>query len=144
MEKPIQFIVSAALSKQDVQRQSGSSEYSYRFVLEGFKPLLSKLGTIVEVEDPTKASIDELYANNSKAGIDSIFLHFTAPHHHIPNLVCPTAHVFAWEYDTIPTEHWNRDGAQDWRAGLNHQNLQSFCPSTQHKLWGSPWVILLM
>jgi glycosyltransferase involved in cell wall biosynthesis len=118
VKAPFQFIVSAALSGKDPSSHMGTPEYSYKFVLDGFKPLLNRLGNVIEAIDPS-ADVDKIYDACVRAGQPCLFLHFTAPHNYIHTIRCPTMLVFAWEYDTLPTEHWAGDGAQDWRAALS-------------------------
>ncbi|MEM6414659.1 MAG: glycosyltransferase [Pseudomonadota bacterium] len=111
------FIVSTAIDAGLIAHRIGFPEYSYFFVLEDFIPLLSDLGRVTRVTD-AKNEVDALYKSSQELGEKCIFLNFTAPQNLISDIQCPTAHVFAWEFNTLPTETWLEDGLQDWRAAL--------------------------
>src|SRR5690606_12452168 len=95
----------------------GQSEYSYYFVLKEFLPALRALGEVCIVTDP-HAEADELYRQATAAGDACVLLAFTPPHKTPLGLRCPTIPVLAWEFDTIPNEHWQKDRKQDWRHAL--------------------------
>lgn len=96
----------------------GNAEYSYHFILKAYLPLLRELGDVVEVENPS-TEVDRVYRMAQEQGKHSVFLHFTAPHNALSGIECPTVLVFAWEYNTIPTEHWDDNGKHDWRVALS-------------------------
>ncbi|MFK7732179.1 MAG: glycosyltransferase [Pseudomonadales bacterium] len=121
MSNSLQFIVCSQASDANVAEKLGSAEYSYHFVLKGYLPLLRKLGEVVEVENPAE-DVDKVYRQACEQGKRCVFLHFTAPHNMISGIECPTLLVFAWEYNTIPTEHWGNNGKHDWRVGLSSVN----------------------
>ena len=112
------FIVASRAPKGNIKSIMGAAEYSYHFVMRGFQPLLAEFGEVVEIDDPATEA-DDIYNQATRDGRLCQFLHFTAPHNYDPTINCPTALVFAWEYDTIPTEHWEGDGSYDWRTGLS-------------------------
>lgn len=112
------FIVYSETNAASVQTNLGVSEYSYYFVLKTFRPLLERLGTVVEVLDP-RNEVDTIYLNARARGEDCIFLSFSPPHRTALELACPTVPVFAWEFDTIPSETWYNEPEQDWRFVFN-------------------------
>ena len=101
-----------------IERKLGDSEYSYHFVLKAFYPILERLGRVFTVTDPNR-EVDVLYRRAIQSGEDCIFLSFSPPHRTPLDLACPTIPVFAWEYDTIPSETWGGERQQDWRFALN-------------------------
>lgn len=92
-------------------------EYSYFFVMRDFIPMLEQIGSVTILENPSQEA-DAHFRECQAADQHCLFLNFTAPQHFLDGLSCPTVHVFAWEFDTIPTESWLQDGRQDWRAAL--------------------------
>ncbi|MEM9704520.1 MAG: glycosyltransferase [Pseudomonadota bacterium] len=117
MDTPIHFFVSCALDAGLIEHRIGFPEYSYFFVLEDFIPLLERIGKVTRLADP-KNELARHVQSAHEAGERPLFLNFTAPHNLIEPVACPTAHVFAWEFNTIPTDSWAQDGLQDWRLAL--------------------------
>lgn len=113
----MKFFVFSEISAARIASSLGASEYSYYFVLKEFLPVLQMLGEVVVVENP-EAEVDQLYDIATAAGEDCLFLSFSPPHKMVLTLRCPTIPVFAWEFDSIPNEHWLDDLQQDWRYGL--------------------------
>jgi glycosyltransferase involved in cell wall biosynthesis len=70
------------------------------------------------VYDPLN-EVDKIYEACRSVGQPCVFLHFSGPHNFFSDIKCPTIHVFAWEYDTIPHEPWDGDGYKDWRAAFS-------------------------
>ncbi len=110
-----------AYSETDEERlesRLGRSEYSYYFVLSAFRPVLEQLGTLILVRDPER-EVDPIFHAARERGEDCVFLSFSPPHRTPLGLDCPTIPVFAWEFDTIPSETWFGERQQDWRFVLN-------------------------
>ncbi len=118
MSQNFQFIVCSRITEQNLSKSLGSAEYSYHFILKGYLPLLQKMGDVIEVDNPSE-QVDDVYRQALEEGKRPLFLHFTAPQHVVSGIECPTILVFAWEYDTIPTEYWENNGKHDWRVGLS-------------------------
>nr|WP_239556531.1 glycosyltransferase [Dyella flava] len=95
----------------------GRPEYSYRFVLREFMPLLKQLGTVVEVADPAD-EVDPIYRDCLARGESCLFLCFLPPNKTPINLDCPTIPVFAWEFETLPNEAFGGKPRNDWRRIL--------------------------
>jgi glycosyltransferase involved in cell wall biosynthesis len=95
----------------------GLAEYSYFFVLRFFTPVLERIGRVVRVTDPAR-EVDVLHAQARARGESCVFLSFAPPHRTQTRLACPTLPVFAWEFDTIPHEHWGGERRHDWVAVL--------------------------
>lgn len=112
----MRFLVYSEVNSENIAQSLGLSEYSYYFVLKEFLPVLRELGEVSVVKDPRE--VDPLYAKAHRAGIPCVFLSFTPPHKTPLGLKCPTVPVLAWEFDTIPSEHWSGDPRQDWRYAL--------------------------
>lgn len=91
----------------------GLAEYSYFFVLRFFLPVLERIGRVVAVSDPAR-EVDRLHAQAAARGEPCVFLSFSPPHRTPVGLACPTIPVFAWEFDTIPHEHWSGEKRHDW------------------------------
>ncbi len=117
LEPSRHFLLHAAINDASISQSIGLTEYSYYFVLKDFVPVLERMGEVHVVKDPG-AEVDALYRDITDAGGKAVFLNFTAPHNLVPEIQCPTVHVFAWEFDTLPTDSWLADGLQDWRFAL--------------------------
>lgn len=113
----MRFLVYSEVNAETIASSLGQSEYSYYFVLKEFLPVLRELGEVQIVKAPLQ-EVDRLYAQARKRGEACVFLSFTPPHKTPLRLRCPTVPVLAWEFDTIPSEHWFGEREQDWRHGL--------------------------
>lgn len=108
------FIVHSKTSAASIERNLGISEYSYYFVLKEFRPLLERFGIVVAVDDP-EGEVDRIYRNALAHGERCLFLSFSPPHQTPIGNACPTIPIFAWEFDTIPTEVFDDEPRHDWR-----------------------------
>lgn len=99
-----------ALNKENM----GRPHYSYQFVLGTFRPLLERIGCVVDVSSPEE-EVDAIYAICEHENEPCVFLSFTPPQWTCLSLECPTIPVFAWEFADIPTEQW-RGERDDWRV----------------------------
>lgn len=113
------LLVHTSTATQNIPQQLGRPEYSYRFVLHEFMPLLERLGTVIEVADPAK-EVDGIYATCVERGEPCVFLCFLPPNKTPLGLRCPTIPVFAWEFETLPNEAFARKPRNDWRRVLKH------------------------
>lgn len=113
------LLVHTSTAHQDLPQQMGRPEYSYRFVLHEFMPVLEQLGTVIEVTDPER-EVDPIHASCTERGEPCIFLCFLPPNKVPVNLTCPTIPVFAWEFETLPNEAFAGKPRNDWRRVLNH------------------------
>jgi len=111
------IIIHSETNQHTISRNLGRSEYSYYFVLKEYRPVLERLGRVVEVMDPN-TEVDALYAECQSRGEPCVFLSFSPPHRTPVHLACPTLPVFAWEFSTIPDEPFAGDPLNDWRTVL--------------------------
>lgn len=109
------IIIYSETYKGMVEKRLGESEYSYYFVLKEFRPVLERLGIVVAVGDPAH-EVDALYRSAAAHGESCIFLSFAPPHQTLIDLECPTVPIFAWEFDTLPSDVWDDDPRNDWRT----------------------------
>ncbi len=126
-------------------KQLGESEYSYYFVLKEFRPVLERMGIVVAIADPAH-EVDAIRRGAAAHGEDTIFLSFAPPHQTVIDLDCPTVPIFAWEFDTIPTEIWGNEPRNDWRVtlgrlgrGITHS---SFSVATVKAVMGADFPIV--
>lgn len=113
----MKFLVYSEVNAVNIATSLGKPEYSYYFVLREFLPVLQRLGEVVVVASPA-TEVDAHYERACVAGEACFFLSFSPPHKTTLGLRCPTIPVFAWEFDSIPTEVWYDEPEQDWRYGL--------------------------
>lgn len=111
------LITYTSTSTRELAQRVGQPEYSYRFVLNEFRPLLEQLGTVIEVTDP-ELQVDAIYADAVASGEPCVFLCFLPPGKTPINLACPTIPVFAWEFETLPNEVFSGKPRNDWRRVL--------------------------
>jgi glycosyltransferase involved in cell wall biosynthesis len=110
----MQFILYSQVGEDSIRDRLGRPEYSYYFVMSGFRRALQDLGRVVMVAQP-EAEVDTLYDACVARGEDCVFLSFSPPHKTAIGLRCPTVVVVAWEFDTIPTGGWDDEKRNDWR-----------------------------
>lgn len=111
------IIIHSETNQHTIAQNLGRSEYSYYFVLKEYRPVLERLGRVVEVLDP-QAEVDALYRECLSRGEPCVFLSFSPPHRTPVHLACPTLPVFAWEFSTIPNEPFAGEPRNDWRTVL--------------------------
>ncbi|MGN8344025.1 glycosyltransferase [Pseudomonas sp. SMV71] len=110
------FILYSDVNDHSISRSLGRPEYSYYFVLKAYRPVLESLGQVHVVS--SVAEVDPLYLTLQRAGQDCLFLSFSPPHKTPLDLQCPMVCVVAWEFDSIPAEHWDDDPRHDWSRTL--------------------------
>lgn len=122
------IIIYSETNQHTIAQNLGRSEYSYYFVLKEYRPVLERLGRVVEVSDP-QTEVDALYLDCLSRGEDCVFLSFSPPHRTPVHFACPTVPVFAWEFSTIPNEPFAGEPRNDWRmvlrasgAAITHSN----------------------
>lgn len=113
----MKILIYSEVTAASIARSLGMPEYSYYFVLREFRPVLERLGEVITVDDPAR-EVDAHYAAAREAGQRCVFLSFSPPHRTTLDLACPTVPVFAWEFDSIPTQSWYDQPEHDWRHGL--------------------------
>ena len=111
------LLVHTSTAIDQVTQQLGKPEYSYRFVVREFRPLLEELGIVIEIADPLR-EVDAIYANCRRHGETCVFLSFMPPNKTPIGLACPTIPVFAWEYETLPNEAFGGKPRNDWTRVL--------------------------
>jgi glycosyltransferase involved in cell wall biosynthesis len=111
------ILIHSETNKSTIAQNLGRSEYSYYFVLKEYRPVLERLGTVVEITDPDE-QVDRLYRECLARGEVCVFLSFSPPHRTPVHYACPTIPVFAWEFSTIPNESWYGEPRNDWRVVL--------------------------
>ena len=138
------FLVYTPVSSDSLRNQLGKAEYSYRFVLNGFLPVLEQLGEVVEITDPATQA-DALFHAAQARGEQCRLLCFCPPHRAPVGLDVPTTVVLAWEYESIPNQPWEGDERNDWRTVLADHG-QVICLSTHtrdaiHKAMGEDFQV---
>jgi glycosyltransferase involved in cell wall biosynthesis len=119
---PTTYILYSETTTDNLARNLGLAEYSYFFVRELFRVMLAKSSRVVVIADPP-SEVDQVYDECRLRGELCFFLSFAPPHRSFIDIRCPTIPVFAWEFDTIPTETWSNDRRNDWRFVLSRFQL---------------------
>lgn len=107
------ILIGSKISQDTIHSSLGKPEYSYYFLMKEFVPALERLGSVVEVKSLDE--VDALFDQHSAQGRKVVFLSFSPPQQTPEGLRCPTIPVFAWEFDSIPTEAWGDEPRNDWR-----------------------------
>lgn len=113
----MRLLVYTPVTEEALGQRLGTAEYSYRFVLKGYLPVLEQFGEVTEIRDPATEA-DPLYEESQAAGEECVLLCFCPPNLAPVGLRCPTITVVAWEFDSIPTDPWHGDSRNDWRTVL--------------------------
>jgi glycosyltransferase involved in cell wall biosynthesis len=131
------LLVHTSTSADNIPQQLGRPEYSYRFVVREFMPLLKLLGTVREVSDPAH-EVDPIYRDCLARGEPCLFLCFLPPNKTPINLDCPTIPVFAWEFESLPNEAFAGKPRNDWRrvltklgSAITHSSYTVACVHTE-------------
>ncbi len=111
------FLTHSETSTQTIASNLGRSEYSYYFVQRSFRPILERLGRVIEIENPDR-DVDALWEAAGSHREDCVFFSFNPPHKTPLGFECPCVPVFAWEFDTVPDEVWDGDARHDWTTVL--------------------------
>ncbi|MFW0753485.1 glycosyltransferase [Pseudomonas sp. H11T01] len=140
------FILYSDVNDSSISQSLGRPEYSYYFVLKAYRAVLESLGRVHVVQ--STADVDPLYRQLLLEGEESLFLSFTPPHKAPTDLTCPTIGVVAWEFDSIPDEHWDNDPHQDWGRTLARHGrvitLSTHTARAVHKALGEDFPVLVL
>ena len=112
----LNFVLYASRGQAASSEVLGTPEYSYVFVMHGFRDLLRRIGVVHVVRHPGEA--DAIFRNCLDAGQSCLLFSFTPPQNTPLGLQCPTIPVIAWEFGSIPTGGWPGDVREDWRYVL--------------------------
>lgn len=115
----MKLLVYTSTAGRDLSKRLGQPEYSYRFVIQEFRPLLERIGSVIEISDP-ESEVDAIYETCRARGEECVFLCFMPPNKVPLGLACPTIPVFAWEYESLPSQEFNGKPRNDWVRVLNH------------------------
>lgn len=66
------IIIHSETNKSNIQQNLGRPEYSYYFVLKEFRPVLERIGQVIEVSNPDEL-VDRLYFDSQSRGEDCVF-----------------------------------------------------------------------
>lgn len=111
------LLVHTSTSMENISLRLGRPEYSYRFVVREFRPLLDEMGIVIEINDPER-EVDAIYESCRRHNVACVFLSFMPPNKVPIKLACPTIAVFAWEYETLPDEAFGGKPRNDWTRVL--------------------------
>jgi glycosyltransferase involved in cell wall biosynthesis len=111
------LLVYTSTADRDLVKRLGCPEYSYRFVIREFLPLLHEFGKVIDIADPEQ-EVDAIHSACLARGEQCLFLCFMPPGKTPFRLSCPTIPVFAWEYDNLPNEAYRGRPRNDWTRVL--------------------------
>ncbi len=114
----MKILVYSEVTAANIAVSLGKPEYSYYFVLKEFTPALKRFGEVIVINCP-ETEVDPIFKQCRLQNERCVFLSFSPPHRTTLSLRCPTIPVFAWEFESIPTEIWNARPENDWRYVLD-------------------------
>ena len=106
------ILVGSKIDQANIQNSLGKPEYSYFFLMKDFIPVLERLGRVHIVD--SVGQIETLCECYRAAGEEVVFFSFSPPHQVPLGLSCPTVVVFAWEFDSLPSQTWDDNPQNDW------------------------------
>ena len=113
----MKFLLHAQVDQDTIDKQLGTADYSYFFLLRAFAGVLAELGEVIQLRDIMEA--DVIHAQCVVRNESCVLLSFAPPHKTPLGLACPTVPLFAWEYPDIPERIeetcWMDDPRHDWR-----------------------------
>ncbi|WP_449429428.1 hypothetical protein [Rhodanobacter umsongensis] len=105
------------MAQDTVDKQLGTADYSYFFLLRAFSSACAALGEVIQLREA--AGAEPIHAQCAARNEPCVLLSFAPPHKTPLGLACPTVPVFAWEYPDIPERieeaSWKDDPRHDWR-----------------------------
>lgn len=140
MTQQLRFLIHAPQDAKNMSAELGRADYSYRFVLQYFRPVLAEIGTVVELPDPHDLP-------DGLPGVTDVLLLFMPPHQIPLDLADRAIPVFAWEYTTIPTEPFGTTRATTGGRCCGGRPVPSHIPSSPSRRcarrWGltTPWCL---
>lgn len=69
------ILIYSETNQSTITQNLGRAEYSYYFVLKEFRPVLERLGTVLEVTNPDE-EVDRLYGECLARNEECVFLSF--------------------------------------------------------------------
>ena len=69
----MKILIHSETNERTIKRNLGRSEYSYYFVLRDFRPLLERLGEVIEVFEP-ETEVDAIWTKATVANETCVFL----------------------------------------------------------------------
>jgi glycosyltransferase involved in cell wall biosynthesis len=115
----LQLLTYCPFNDDSIAESLGRADYSYFFVLKRFRPLLERFGPVRPLTELSRLS--EACAEARADDLVPVLLFFAPPHLIPRDPPCAVVPVFAWEFDTIPDEHWEDDPRHNWKAVLSRQ-----------------------
>lgn len=113
----MKFLLHAQVAQDTIDKQLGSADYSYFFLLRAFSTVLAELGDVVQLREVGEA--EPIHTQCLAQNEPCVLLSFAPPHKTPLGLPCPIVPVFAWEYPDIPGQieeiSWMDDPRHDWR-----------------------------
>jgi glycosyltransferase involved in cell wall biosynthesis len=116
------------VSRESLTTSIGLPQYSYYFVLEKFRPILERLGEVIEVS--TQEQIAEQTRHIANCAETAVLFSFTPPQDIPEGVACPVICVLAWEFSNIPYETWDDNANNDWRVAL--KKVQAVITLSRH------------
>ncbi|WP_428392648.1 glycosyltransferase [Lichenicoccus sp.] len=110
--KPVTFLLYSGFTR-NIEDALGEPEYSYHFVLNGFRAALAEIGSTIVIT--SLSEVDATLDMQEEAGAQCVLLCFMPPHQAPISARCPVFCVFAWEFSNIPDEIFEQDPRSDWR-----------------------------
>lgn len=113
----MKFLIHSHGCQGPIEGNLGRPEYSYYFLLQDFRSVISRLGPFEHIQDPER-EVDAIYMACRERGEECIYISF-APANKTPlRLQCPTIPFVAWDVGIVQNEIGNHDARNDWRNAV--------------------------
>lgn len=113
----MKFLLYAQVAQDTVDKQLGTADYSYFFLLRAYSRVFAELGEVIQLRE--FADAEAIHAQCVARNEPCVLISFAPPHKTPIGLTCPVVPVFAWEYPDIPERieeaSWLDDPRHDWR-----------------------------
>jgi glycosyltransferase involved in cell wall biosynthesis len=112
-------VVSTGYAIGEMPAVIGKEAYSYHFVAQAFKPLLERLGTVLEINRP-ESRLDYTLWRAQRAGRGCVHLSFLPIHMGYLSSRAPNVAFPSWEFPDIPVTNLGGNPRNNWARIARH------------------------
>lgn len=111
---PVALVVTAEAAPADLAERLGLPAYSYAHVYRAFRPLLERVGTVIDVERGESRLDAALHAARQR-GLQPLHVSFLPLQLVYPSSLAPTVAFPFWEFPDIPANDFGDNPRNNWR-----------------------------
>jgi glycosyltransferase involved in cell wall biosynthesis len=110
---PVALVVTAEATPADLADRLGLPAYSYTHAYRAFRPLLERVGTVIEVERGESRLDAALHAARQR-GLQPLHVSFLPLQLVYPSSLAPTVAFPFWEFPDIPNSDFDDNPRNNW------------------------------